>query len=190
MPITETGYWDFKVKSGGFKPRWIVLHHSFSADGDTRNWDAIRKYHMSYRYKGEIINFDQYLAYLHANQLEGLEKPWMNIGYHFGIENVNGKLEVLPGREIGEIGAHAHGFNDKSIGICLVGNYDLDPPSEDRLFTLASLCRQLQIEFGISRDQVIGHRETYGRLDPPQPVAKTCPGSQFNLETFRARLRE
>lgn len=190
IPIQQTGYQEFNLKQGGFKPRWIVLHHSFSVDGFTRNWDAIRRYHKSYRYQGEIISDDSYAKYLAEGKTQGLEKPWKDIGYHFGIENVNGVLSVMNGRAIGEIGAHAHGFNDKSVGICLVGNYDLEAPSEDRLFLLSNLCRQLQLEFSIPRDQVIGHRETYGKLDPPQPVEKTCPGTQFNLDEFRKRLRD
>lgn len=190
ISTSQTGYQRLDKLAGGFKPTWVVLHHSFSSDGQTRNWDSIRAYHMSYRYKGEIITQDQYDALHSAGKTAGLEQPWSDIGYNLGIENVNGTLQVLPGRPIGAPGAHALGFNTRSVGICLIGNYDLDPPSEDRLALLASLCRQIQIEFGIPRDQVIGHRETYPLLKPPQPVAKTCPGSQFDLNAFRKRLRD
>lgn len=189
MSTELTGYTKLDKQIGGFKPTWIVLHHSFSADGTTRNWDDIRRYHMSYRYKGEVISADTY-HFLEDKREPGLESPWTDIGYNLGIENVNGTLTVLPGRPIGAIGAHALGFNARSVGICLVGNYDIDPPSEDRLALLASTCRQIQFEFGIPRDQVIGHRETYGKLNPPKPIQKTCPGSQFDLEKFRARLRD
>lgn len=189
VEIEKTGEEKFKMKPGGFKPKWIILHHSLSEDNQVRNWDAIRKYHMSYRYRGVIVTEDQYQMLVNANET-GLEKPSRDVGYHFGIENVNGKLEVLPGRQIGEVGAHAFGFNDKSVGICLVGNYDTESPSNDRLFILANLCRQLQLEYSIPRDQVIGHRETYALLTPPQPAIKTCPGSKFDLEKFRERLRD
>jgi hypothetical protein len=189
LPIEKTGYQILNKKPGGFRPTWIVIHHSFSTDRQTRNWDSIRAYHMSYRCKGDTISRVEYDRLLAEGKTAGLERPWTDIGYNLGVENVSGRLEVLPGRPIGEIGAHAHGFNDRSVGICIVGNYDLDPPDDDRLAFLASLCRQIQIEFGIPRDQVIGHRETYGKLTPPQPVAKTCPGSQFDLDAFRARLR-
>lgn len=190
VPFDTTGDVEFKVKLGGFKPSWIVLHHSFSADRRTRNWDSIRAYHMSYRYQGEIITFEEYVKYLTTSCVIGLEKPWRDIGYNFGIENVDGKITVLNGREIGEVGAHATGFNDKSIGICLIGNYDLEEPSEERLYVMSHLCRQMQLQFGIPRDQVIGHRETYRKLTPPMPVAKSCPGTLFDLEKFRARLRD
>jgi N-acetylmuramoyl-L-alanine amidase len=145
---------------------------------------------MSYRYQGDIISQGQYENYLKEGKTVGLELPWKDIGYNLGLEMVDGKLQVMNGRPLGSVGAHCQGFNSRSIGICLVGNYDAAPPSDDRIFLLASLCRQLQIEFGIPRDQVIGHRESYGKLNPPQPVAKTCPGSAFDLDAFRKRLRD
>lgn len=151
----------YTVKKKGFKPSWIVIHHSLTEDSATKNWDAIRKYHI------EV-------------------KHWNDIGYNLGMENVNGTITLLEGRPIGEVGAHAIGFNAKSIGICLIGNYDNDPPSEDRLSRLASVCRDLQREFGIPRDQVIGHRETYVKLG--EPVQKSCPGLAFSMDDFRKRL--
>lgn len=191
VPLGKTVNRKFQVKPGGFKPKWIVVHHSFSSDGEIRNWDAIRKYHMSYRSNGNIITEEEY-NFKQGRGEGGLQKPWADIGYHFGIENVNGKLEVLTGRLIGESGAHATGkdpydFNKISVGICLIGNYDNDPPSEDRLKLVASLCRQLQLEYGIPRDQVIGHRETFVKRGVP--VEKSCPGRMFDMEAFRSRLR-
>lgn len=151
----------FNVKPKGFKPTWIVIHHSLTEDGSPKNWDAIRKYHM------EV-------------------KGWNDIGYTYGLENVNGKLTILEGRQIGEVGAHAFDFNAKSIGICLVGNYDMDPPSDDRLETLSLFCRDLQREFKIPKENVIGHRDTF--ILRGVPVEKSCPGERFDLKSFRDRL--
>lgn len=183
--ISETGYWRWKVKTDGFKPGWIIIHHSASIDGVTRDWDAIRKYHMSYRHQGNIISKERYEELRDAGKL-GLETPWSDVGYHFGIEEVDGKVVVHNGRPVGEIGAHCVGFNSKSIGICFVGNYDKEPPSSDKLFFGVSLCRQLMKQFRIPRDQVIGHRESYPLLKGP--VVKTCPGSAFDMDAFRQRL--
>jgi N-acetylmuramoyl-L-alanine amidase len=176
----------FKVGPGGFTPKWIIIHHSFSPDGEVRNWDSLRKYHMSYRRDGRIITREEY-DFAKAKGVGRLEEPWTDIGYNLGIESVNGKLTVLKGRPIGTAGAHAIGFNDKSIGICLVGNYDMEKPSDERLYIVSSLCRQLQFEFHIPRDQVIGHRETF--LKRGVPVEKSCPGEHFNLNALRLRLR-
>ena len=35
--------------------RYILIHHSATVDGDVNDWDAIKKYHMSWRYQGNII---------------------------------------------------------------------------------------------------------------------------------------
>lgn len=184
--ISETGYRKWAERRNGVKPSWIVIHHSFSADKSTiRDWVGIRKFHMSWRFNGDIISPER------ANDLvrqgrQGVLAPWRDIGYHFGIEMVEGALAVQNGRAIGDIGAHAEGFNAKSIGICVVGNFDAAPPSDQQIFLLAGLCRQLQREFSIPREQVIGHRDTFTARGVP--VLKSCPGQQFSLEALRARL--
>jgi hypothetical protein len=54
-------------------------------------------------------------------------------GYHFVIRR-DGTVEL--GRELLETGAHALGFNDESIGTCLVGGVDKDLQPEDN-FTVS-----------------------------------------------------
>lgn len=154
---------DFVIKERGFKPLWIVIHHSLTPDGTHKDWDAIRRYHVEHN-------------------------GWRDIGYNLGIEKIGERYEVLHGRAIGEVGAHAVGFNAKSIGVCLVGNFDLTPPTDEMMFLAASVCRELQRRFRIHRDQVIGHRETYTLLgEAPQ---KSCPGKLFDMAAFRSRLLE
>ena len=85
-----------------------------------------------------------------------------------------------------DIGAHTKGFNDKSIGICLVGNFDSHPPDNKALTLLARLVRSLQEICDIPIKNVIGHRESYTLLG--QPVIKTCPGEKFDMDKFRALL--
>lgn len=184
-------FWnEFNVEKEGFSPKWIIVHHSFSTDAKTRDWDGIRKYHMSYRYQGNIISQGVYENYLKDGKTNGLEKPWKDVGYHFGIETVGDKLQVMAGRKIGETGAHCQGFNARSVGICCIGNYDVMAPSSNMTFFAISLCRQLQLGFAIPRSQVIGHRESYAMLVPPMPVQKSCPGKQFDMNEFRKRLRD
>lgn len=185
-PIEKTGYAKYDVDKDGFVPTWIVIHHSFSSDGKTRDWDGIRKYHMSFRYQGETITENQYNEYKAAGKTAGLERPWKDVAYNLGIEEVNGQLTLQKGRQIGTIGAHAIAFNDCSIGICLVGNFDSTSPQDDRLFMLASMCRDFIRMFSIAPDHVIGHRETFTHRGVS--IEKTCPGASFDLDAFRKRL--
>jgi N-acetylmuramoyl-L-alanine amidase len=144
-----------------FKPSHIVVHHSATPDGLTNDWESIRRYHTH-------------------------TKGWNQIGYHFGLERINGVLTLLKGRPIGSVGAHAIGFNAKSIGICVVGNFDAEVPDSEQMETLSAICVDLQRQFDIPRKNVIGHRETYVLLGVP--VQKTCPGKLFSMDLLRERL--
>lgn len=46
---------------------------------------------------------------------------WLDVGYHFIIKR-DGTVEE--GRPIEAVGSHVKGWNEKSIGICLVGGVD------------------------------------------------------------------
>ena len=112
------------------------------------------------------------------------ERGWADIGYHLGLEMVGQEFEILLGRPFDVKGAHckAHGMNSRSIGLCIVGDYDHRPPPPDAwslaLLHVAGLCRLL----GISPGKVYGH----GEIDSH----KTCPGLQFDMSAFRTQIRQ
>lgn len=96
------------------------------------------------------------------------ERGFLRIGYHFVICRDG---TVQEGRRTSEVGAHAEGFNSRSIGICLVGGVNRAGGAEDN-FTpeqkeqLALLLKSLRMEF--PNAEVLGHR------DLPN-VKKDCP---------------
>lgn len=103
------------------------------------------------------------------------QQGWLDIGYHFVIRR-DGTLET--GRPETQRGAHARGFNHKSLGICLVGGVAEDGKTpeanftEEQLEVLATLTIELQYlhenqETG-ALPEVLGHR------DLPN-VSKACP---------------
>lgn len=136
-------------------PARIIVHHSATRDGDTLSWQAIRRYHMQ-------------------------ERGWRDIGYHFGIERVVGRIEILAGRLMTETGAHAYRQNHDSLGVCIVGNFDQAPPPKATWKRAVELVGSLVDVLGLSVDDVYGHREF---------SSKTCPGRRFDLEAFRWALR-
>jgi len=146
---------------------YIVIHHSLTADSGTVSWGAIRKYHM------EVEN-------------------WKDIGYHFGIEDINGRHEILIGRMPDMPGAHcsAARMNDRGIGICIVGNFDLVDPLGEALQQARAVCRFLIRLYAIPRERVIGHREAglLAGLDWRRGEFKSCPGKLFDMNSFRATL--
>ncbi len=122
-----------------------------------------------------------------------LARGWRDIGYHFVILNgrvvkdlylpvMDGQIEA--GRDLhgdpflsdNEIGAHALGYNDKSIGICLIGvNQFSAKQMESLCLLLLDLCKAYNIE----PDNIIGHYET----PSAKAQGKTCPN--FDVRAFR-----
>lgn len=62
------------------------------------------------------------------------DNGWSDIGYHF-VQRRNGIWE--PGRPIERAGAHAKGYNGKSIGLCMVGGMAESDKRPDCNFTAA-----------------------------------------------------
>lgn len=83
---------------------------------------------------------------------------WAAIGYHFVIRK-DGTIER--GRPIWAVGAHAVGYNNYSIGICVSGNFMIGTPTAAQVESLAMLLANLCDDFNlpIDRDHILGHRE-------------------------------
>ena len=98
------------------------------------------------------------------------KKGWRMIGYHDVIRR-DGRLEK--GRPIEERGAHVKGFNDHSIGICIVGGIDADDAklaefnyTRAQIESLNRLLDSYKAEFPDAK--IMGHK------DFPN-VNKACP---------------
>ena len=50
-------------------------------------------------------------------------KGWSGIGYHYVVK-LDGTIEK--GRTVEKAGAHAFGYNKRSIGLCYIGGVDMD----------------------------------------------------------------
>lgn len=147
------------------KPNTIILHHSLTKDSGSVSWGAIRKYHK------DVLG-------------------WYDIGYHYGIELINYNYEILVGRFENAYGAHTRGWNYKSIGICFVGNYDIEKPNIKMLNKGVELVRYLMDKYNIPKYNVIGHNEAwtlddFGYKKYPD---KSCPGKLFDMKRFREAL--
>ncbi|MDR7077337.1 N-acetylmuramoyl-L-alanine amidase [Neobacillus niacini] len=105
-------------------------------------------------------------------------RGWSGIGYNFFIEE-NG--EIIKGRGY-HVGAHAYSYNDKSIGICLAGNFDILTPSIEQLKSLSNLCIFLLNQFNITTTHILGHGELEG-------ITKSCPGKNFDMVQFRESIK-
>ena len=139
-------------------PTRIVIHHSLTKDSGTVSWLAIRKYHV-------------------------LDLGWSDIGYHAGVELVEtGSLshyEILMGRAWDQAGAHTKGENHRSLGLCVVGDFDLEAPSRPALEAAARIIRLWMKLYRITSDEIYRHSHF---------STKSCPGRLFDLEALRRLL--
>jgi len=140
-------------------PKYIILHCSATADSETLSWDDIKRYHID-------------------------DNGWSDIGYHYGIERHAGDLIVLQGRKPHVTGAHCkdESMNYKSLGVCVVGEFDSSPPSDDLYRETIKLLAWLCFTFQIPSFHVKGHRE-YTNM-------KTCPGMMWDLVKVRGAVEE
>lgn len=69
------------------------------------------------------------------------EQGWLDVGYHFVIRR-DGTVEE--GRPIDVVGSHVKGWNEKSVGICLVGGIN-DSMQPEANFTNAQMSSLMDI---------------------------------------------
>ncbi|HBL43912.1 MAG TPA: N-acetylmuramoyl-L-alanine amidase, partial [Planctomycetaceae bacterium] len=65
------------------------------------------------------------------------------------------------------------------IGICLVGNFENEPPSDAQLAAVKKLVGVLKAEYNISSDHVQGHRDV---------KATACPGKYFPMSEVASSI--
>lgn len=170
--------------------RGIIIHHSATDDdGFKSDWDGIRRYHTSWRLRDQIMTPDEVEAYKAAVRglgtgdiptdwpWHGILSPWRDIGYHVGIEMVGGRLEVQPGRPLSVPGAHCFGKNQTHLGVCFVGDFDQEHPSDAHYYEGAILILHLMRQYpAITLDTI----EPHSRY-----ADKTCPGQLFSMDRLK-----
>lgn len=138
-----------------FRPKRIIVHHSLTKDSSTVSWGAIRRYHV------ETLGYSA-------------------IGYHAGVELARDDYEVFLGRMWDKMGSHCRGYNIDSLGICFIGNYDLEKPPEKMLIAGGKLIALWMKLFNIPFEEIYTHHYLADY--------KTCPGAQFDMDELFANI--
>lgn len=128
-------------------PQGVCIHHSATTDTTTSSWEAIRNHHVN-------IN------------------KWNEIGYHFGVEDVNGSVILRIGRPTNISGAHARPLNSTHLGLCIIGNFNLTTPSIHHLNIAAQATADISrfYKFPINFETIRYHRDVWNT---------DCPGNLF-----------
>ncbi len=82
-------------------------------------------------------------------------RGWENVGYHYVIEKDG---EIVNGRPEHYHGAHTKQVNTKSIGICLVGDFDKDLPTEEQKESLIKLYNDIIKRHPQLKNSIFPHR--------------------------------
>jgi hypothetical protein len=140
--------------------RWIIVHHSATTTGGAAAFDKMHR-----------------------------AKGWDELGYDFvignGTDTPDGLIEVGPRWTKQKIGAHAktpdNRYNEYGIGICLVGNFDVERPTPAQNRSLTRLIAYLMKTYQITPSNILGHRDT---------KSTDCPGRYVNIDIIRRQAAQ
>ena len=103
---------------------------------------------------------------------------WPGIAYHYVIAPEGDCCKCQP---LARTTWHARGANRKSVGICLVGDFDSALPRAAQMDALLSLLRELRAWRPTL--EILGHREV-------PHTHKSCPGRLFDMHKLRLELSQ
>jgi len=135
--------------------QWIVIHHTATTFG---NAAMVTRWH--------------------------IDRGFDEMGYDFlignGTNSGDGQIEVGTRWPKQKWGAHTktpdNRFNDYGIGICLVGNFDEQYPTQAQMRSLDKLTAYLMKTYKITPDRVLGHGDC---------KSTDCPGKHLSVESVR-----
>lgn len=140
----------FKAK----KPTWSDIYYKRSPVA--KGWKYIIIHHSATN-AGSAASFHRY----HSNQGYG------GLCYHFVIGNGNGAKDgqVQEGFRWKEQISGTHVDNNSwyhnifGIGICLVGNFEKQNPTEKQISSLEKLIKHLSKKYNIPKENILGHSQ-------------------------------
>lgn len=97
------------------------------------------------------------------------------IAYHFIIDRA---AKVFQTNDLETVSWHVSGQNTRSIGICLIGDYDELAPTTKQMLQLLRLLRYLNRKLGRTLD-ITGHRDY---------ASKSCPGDLVDTDWIRQQI--
>jgi len=100
-----------------------------------------------------------------------------DIGYHFIIDRAG---RVWQGRDVRYQGAHVRNNNEHNIGVMVLGNFDVQSPSDAQLDTLCDTVAKLAKQYRISNKA--GSIRTHREINPTD-----CPGANLQPRTLAIR---
>ena len=108
------------------------------------------------------------------------DRGWADIGYHFLID---GDGRVAEGRPANVLGAHAAEANHGNLGISLMGNFNVQQPTDPQMDSLERLAAYLALRYDIPVMKS-------GYLEGHSHHSETsCPGTNLKARLAEVRSR-
>ncbi|MBI5155707.1 N-acetylmuramoyl-L-alanine amidase, partial [Candidatus Peregrinibacteria bacterium] len=153
--------------------RLLVVHHTaMKVSGDMRS--GVERVRALYEY--------------HTNS-----RGWGDIGYHYLVDETGRIYEGKAGGPM-VVGGHAYCNNVGSIGIAMLGNFDLEKPTQEQVRAVQWLLRHLAEVYDMPLDRsvrfhgeimspIVGHRDL---------LSTDCPGHYTYgvLDQIRTHVKE
>lgn len=136
------------------RPEYLIVHHFGGTDNDPLANTSNHTAEMVNEWHRQLWNFKSSLGWY--------------AGYHYIIEKTG---KVVQCRADLEEGAHCKGYNRRSIGIALSGNFDSTVPTPEQEKSLKRLLETLTKKYNIPRWNVVPHRKF---------ANKTCYGRRLS----------
>ncbi|GEM_PF-1348971 len=155
----------------------LIIHHSAGLWGDREYLDSLHEQMPRIRgvQMGASGTRRLHCGY-HKIVLNGLPtyRDWREGRYQ---ERLDGHIQQ--GRPDNKSGAHARGWNARSLGVVLIGHLDLGPPTARQWASLVHACARLCQRHGLPASAIRGHREV---------AASRCPGAHLDLSRLRGEV--
>jgi N-acetyl-anhydromuramyl-L-alanine amidase AmpD len=136
----------------------ITVHHEGSTEVTFADW----------------VSTAQRLEMIRQSHLERLHAG--DIGYHYVIDRAG---NIWQGRDIAFQGAHVRDHNAGNVGVMVLGNFDVQRPTDAQLATLRTTVATLRQAYRVPLGRVYTHKE----LNPTE-----CPG--INLQGRMVAFRQ
>lgn len=144
--------------------KWLTIHHSALEGAE--------------RLDGSLAATQRALRVIQNAHMNS--RGYGDIGYHFLI-GPGGR--IFQGRDLAWQGAHVRAdnradLNPGNIGVCVIGNFEKEKPSQAAVVALTRLTQALQRQYDIPAARIRAHQDW---------KATACPGK--NLMPFVERLK-
>lgn len=131
---------------------FVIIHHSYEPAACYTPADCVK-------------------AMQAMQQFHQQDRGWNDIGYSFAI---GGDGRIYQGRGFNVVGAHAPRYNDKSVGVCMIGDWRVDLPPKNMMTALQTL-----LDYGVQMNIIAGN---YTMIGHRQTRPTECPGDRLFRE--------